>query len=317
VDSSSDVGTNKTGLLYGLAAYGMWGLVPLFWNLVRNASAGEILAHRMVWSLIFSVIISLIILPRGWLRGMANRRTLILLAAASAVVSINWATFIWATNHGHVTETALGYYINPIVSIVFGVVLLGERLARWQWLAIGLAAAAVVVMTIEYGKLPWIALVLAFSFGLYGLIKNRVRGGAVQTLVIESGYLFLPALGYLVILQARGDLTFGHLGLAHSLLLAASGVVTLVPLILFSAAATRIPLSVIGMLQYIAPTVMFLLGVLYFGEQMPPGRWVGFILVWIALIILTTGMVITLRRRRMLASTSPAEPGSVPVPGAD
>lgn len=302
--------TDKTGLLYGLGAYGIWGLVPLFWKLLSSASAGEILAMRMVWSLVFAIILALIILPRDWLRAMATRRTLVLLAAASAVVSINWGTFIWATNHGHVTETALGYYINPIVSILFGVLLLRERLARWQWLAIGLAAAAVVVMTIEYGKLPWIALVLALSFGSYGLIKNRVRAGAVQTLVIESGFMFLPALVYLIILQARGTLTFGHLGLTHSLLLAAGGLVTLVPLLLFSAAATRIPLSVIGMLQYIAPTVMFLLGVLYFGERMPAGRWIGFVLVWIALIILTIGMVVTLRRGRRTAVVAGVEDAS-------
>ena len=306
---------DKPGLLYGLGAYGIWGLVPLFWRLVDKASAGEILGMRMVWSLVFAAILSLIILPRDWFRRMATRRTLLLLAAASAVVSINWGTFIWATNHGHVTETALGYYINPIVSILFGVLLLRERLARWQWMAIGLAVAAVVVMTIEYGKLPWIALVLAFSFGSYGLIKNRVRAGAVQTLVIESGFMFLPAVGYLIILQVRGTLTFGHLGLVHSLLLAAGGLVTLIPLLLFSAAATRIPLSVVGMLQYIAPTVMFLLGVLHFGEQMPAGRWIGFVMVWVALIILTVGMVRSLRRVRPVPAIGDVEeaPG---VPGA-
>ncbi|QGN34877.1 EamA family transporter RarD [Microlunatus sp. Gsoil 973] len=306
---------DKPGLLYGLGAYGIWGLVPLFWRLLDDASAGEILGMRMVWSLVFAAILSLIILPRDWFRRMATRRTLLLLAAASAVVSINWGTFIWATNHGHVTETALGYYINPIVSILFGVLLLRERLARWQWVAIAPAVAAVVVMTIEYGKLPWIALVLAFSFGSYGLIKNRVRAGAVQTLVIESGFMFLPAVVFLIILQARGTLTFGQLGLLHSLLLAAGGLVTLVPLLLFSAAATRIPLSVVGMLQYIAPTVMFLLGVLYFGEQMPAGRWIGFVMVWIALIILTIGMIMTLRRVRPVPAVGDVEeaPG---VPGA-
>ncbi|MBO0811481.1 MAG: EamA family transporter RarD [Microlunatus sp.] len=214
---------------------------------------------------------------------------------------------MWATNNGHVTETALGYYINPIVSILFGVVLLRERLARWQWLAIGLAAAAVVVMTVEYGKLPWIALVLAFSFGSYGLIKNRVQAGALQTLVIESGFMLVPALVYLTILHANGTLTFGRLGWVHSLLLAGAGLVTLVPLILFSAAARRIPLSVLGMLQYLAPTMTFLLGVLDFGEQMPVGRWVGFGLVWIAIIILTVGMVITLRRSRIAVGPADLE----------
>ncbi|GAB3915684.1 protein RarD [Microlunatus endophyticus] len=292
----TDRRADKTGLLYGLIAYGIWGLVPLFWKLVDQASAGEILGMRMIWSLVFAIILAVITLPRDWFVQIANRRTLLLLAAASVVVSINWGTFIWATNHGHVTETSLGYYINPIVSILFGVVLLHERLARWQWLAVALAAAAVVVMTIEYGRLPWISLVLAFSFGSYGLIKSQVRAGALQTLVIESGVMFVPALVFLIILQVRGILTFGHLSWLHSLLLAAGGLVTLVPLILFSAAARRLPLTVVGMLQYLAPTMTFLLGVFYFGEEMSPGRLIGFVMVWIAVIILTIGMVITLRR---------------------
>ncbi|QDP95219.1 EamA family transporter RarD [Microlunatus elymi] len=288
----------QRGILYGLGAYGIWGLVPLFWNLVKSASALEILAMRMVWSLVFAIVLALIVLPRGWFRKVATRRNLFMLAAAAVLVSVNWGVYIWATTHGHVTETALGYYINPIFSILVGVFVLHERLRRWQWLAVGIAAAAVVVLTVEYGQLPWIALTLAVSFGTYGLLKNLVHKGAVETLVIESGFMFLPATAYLVFLQVTGGLTFGHQGWVHSLLLAAGGLVTLIPLLLFAAAATRIPLSTIGLLQYITPTTQFLLGVLYFGEQMPPGRWIGFGLVWIALMILTVGTLITVRQRR-------------------
>ena len=297
----SSGGSTQRGILYGLAAYGIWGLVPLFWNLVKSASALEILAMRMAWSLVFAIILSLVVLPRGWFRRIATRRNLFMLAAAAVLVSINWGVYIWATTHGHVTETALGYYINPIFSILVGVLVLHERLRRWQWLAVGIAALAVVVLTVEYGQPPWIALTLAVSFGSYGLLKNLVRKGAVETLVIESGFMFMPAVAYLIFLQMTGGLTFGHQGWVHSALLAAGGLVTLIPLLLFAAAATRIPLSMIGLLQYITPTTQFLLGVLYFGEQMPPGRWIGFGLVWIALMILTIGTLITIRQRRRTA----------------
>lgn len=288
----------RRGVLYGLAAYGIWGLFPLFWNLVRSASALEILAMRMVWSLVFALGLSFLVLRRGWFAAMATRRTIIMLAAAAVLISVNWGVYIWATTNGRVTEAALGYYINPILSILVGVAVLRERLRGWQWVAVGIAAAAVVVLSVEYGRPPWVALSLAVSFAGYGLLKNLIRRGAVETLVVESGFLFVPAVAYLVYLQLTGGLTFGHLGWAHSLLLVASGLVTLIPLLLFAGAATRIPLSMIGLLQYITPTTQFLLGVLYFGERMPPGRWIGFGLVWVALMILTGGMLLTGRRAR-------------------
>ncbi len=184
--------TSGRGIGYGLGAYAIWGLVPLFWRLVRSAGALEILASRVVWSLVFAVIVAAIVLPKHWWGAIASRRNLILSAAAAALVSVNWGVYIWATNHDHVTETALGYYINPIISILLGVVLLKERLARWQWCAVGVAVVAVIALTIDYGRPPWIALTLALSFGGYGLIKNRVNGGAVQTLVIESAFFSCP-----------------------------------------------------------------------------------------------------------------------------
>jgi chloramphenicol-sensitive protein RarD len=277
----------RRGVLYGLGAYGLWGAVPLFWPLVARAGSLELLAHRVVWSLVISALLALVLLPRGWFARMADRRTLLMLGLAAAVVSVNWGLYIWAVNHGHVLETSLGYYINPILSILVGVVVLGERMATLQWVSVGLAALAVVVLTVEYGRLPWISLVLAASFATYGVMKKQVNGGAVETLTIESALLTPVALGYLVYLQAQGGSTFITLGWAHSLLLVATGVVTVVPLLFFAASATRLPLSTLGLLQYLAPTLQFILGVLYFGEQMSAGRWVGFGLVWLALMLMS------------------------------
>ena len=298
----------RKGITYGLGAYGLWGAVPVFWPLVARAGSLELLAHRVVWSLVISVVLALVVLPKGWYGRIASRRTLLMLGLAAAVVSVNWGVYIWAVNHGHVVETSLGYYINPILSILVGVVFLRERLAPLQWASVGLAGLAVLVLTFEYGHLPWIALVLATSFATYGVIKKQVNGGAVETLTVESALLTPVALGYLIFLQVTGGLTFGHLGWAHSLLLVASGLVTVVPLLFFAAAATRLPLSTLGLLQYIAPTLQFLLGVLYFGETMSPGRWIGFALVWLALVILTAYGVRQARRARRPAAEPVAEP---------
>lgn len=291
-----DAERRRKGTLFGLGAYGLWGVFPAFWPLVGRAGALELLAHRVLWSFLVSVVLWLILVPRGSLRGMLRPRKLLLLAGAAAVISINWGVFIWAATHGHVVETALGYYINPILSILIGVIFLSERLARVQWVCVGLAAAAVVVLTVGYGRPPWVALVLAVTFALYGLLKKKIDAGAVETLTIESAYLIPLALGYLIFLQATGALTFGRLGLGHSLLLIASGPITALPLLLFAGAATRVPLSTLGLLQYVAPTLQFLLGVAYFGEQMSPSRWVGFGLVWLALMLLTGHILIRTRR---------------------
>jgi len=297
----------RRGVGYGLAAYGLWGAVPIFWPLIKRAGALEILAHRIIWSLVICVILLLTAVPRGWWSRIGNRRHLPLLAAAAAIVSVNWGTYIWAVNHGHVVETSLGYYINPILSILIGVIFLHERLDALQWVCVGLALAAVIVLTVDYGRPPWVALVLATSFATYGVIKKQLNAGAVDTLTVESAVLTPVALGYLLYLQLVGSLTFGHLGWAHSLLLVASGIVTVVPLLFFAAAATRLPLSTLGLLQYVAPTLQFLLGLLYFGERMSPGRWIGFTLVWIALVILTAHGVRTARASRR-------EPEAVPEP---
>jgi chloramphenicol-sensitive protein RarD len=261
--------------------------VPLYWPLLARAGALEILAHRIVWSLALAALLLLATSPRGWWRRVSRPRTLALLAAAAATVAVNWGIYIWAVNSGHVVEAALGYYINPVLSVLLGVALLHERLAPLQWAAVAVAASAVVVLSVDYGRPPLIAIGLAVSFACYGLLKNRINSGAVETLTVESALLTPLALAYLVHLQLAGQLTFGHLGWGHTLLLVSTGLVTAVPLLLFSAAATRLPLSVLGLLQYLTPTAQFLLGVLYFGEAMPPARWVGFGLVWLALLLLS------------------------------
>ncbi|MFC8514344.1 EamA family transporter RarD [Streptomyces sp. NPDC057257] len=266
----------------------MWGLVPLFWPLLKPAGAVEILAHRMVWSLVFVGVALLFVRRWAWAGELLRQpRRLALVAVAAGVITVNWGVYIWSVNHGHVVEASLGYFINPLVTIAMGVLLLKERLRPVQWAAVGIGFAAVVVLTVGYGQPPWISLVLAFSFATYGLVKKKVNLGGIESLAAETAIQFLPALGYLVWLNSRGDLTFATEGTGHALLLAATGVVTALPLVCFGAAAIRVPLSTLGLLQYLAPMFQFMLGVLYFHEAMPAERWAGFALVWAALCLLT------------------------------
>ncbi|MET8439980.1 MULTISPECIES: EamA family transporter RarD [Streptomyces] len=289
----------RAGLLYGIGAYGMWGLVPLFWPLLEPSGAVEILAHRMVWSL-GVVGIALVVLRRwAWIGELLRQpRRLGLIAIAAAVISVNWGLYIWSVNNGHVVEASLGYFINPLVTIAMGVLLLGERLRPAQWAAVATGFAAVLVLAIGYGQPPWISLVLAFSFATYGLAKKKVDMGGLESLAAETAVLFVPALGFLLWLGASGDATFLSGGAGHGALLAATGLVTAIPLVCFGAAAIRVPLSVLGLLQYLAPVFQFALGILYFHEAMPPERWAGFALVWVALILLTWDALRTARRTR-------------------
>ena len=281
-------GERQIGLLNGFAAYGMWGLVPLFWPLLKPAGALEILAHRMAWSLVF-VGVALVVMRRwAWAgRLLRQPRRLALIAVAAAVITVNWGVYIWSVNSGHVVEASLGYFINPLVTIAMGVLLLKERLRPVQWVAVGTGFAAVVVLTVGYGQPPWISLTLAFSFATYGLVKKKVGLGGIESLAAETAIQFLPALAYLLWLTSRGESTFATGGVGHGALLAATGVVTALPLVCFGAAAIRVPLSTLGLLQYLAPVFQFLLGVLYFHEAMPVERWAGFALVWAALCLLT------------------------------
>ncbi|MFV0134285.1 EamA family transporter RarD [Streptomyces sp. HMX87] len=308
-------GEHRIGLLNGFAAYGMWGLVPLFWPLLKPAGATEILAHRMVWSLAFVAAALLVVRRWAWAGELLRQpRRLALVAVAATVITVNWGVYIWAVNSGHVVEASLGYFINPLVTIAMGVLLLKERLRPVQWAAVGTGFAAVVVLTVGYGRPPWISLCLAFSFATYGLVKKKVNLGGVESLTAETAVQFLPALGYLLWLSAHGDSTFTTEGPGHAVLLAATGLVTALPMVCFGAAAIRVPLSTLGLLQYLAPMFQFLLGVLYFGEAMPPERWAGFALVWLALTLLTWDALRTARRSaRALRTTGIAAGAAAPV----
>ena len=274
---------HRRGVALGISAYLMWGLFPLYWPLLKPIGALEILAHRVVWSLM--VVVGLLLVTRnlGWLRTIP-RVKLAWLTLAAVLVSFNWLLYIWAVNTGHVVETSLGYFINPLISVLLGVTFLKERLRPAQWFSLAGAFIAVLLLSYDYGHPPWIALGLAPSFALYGLVKKRAAVGAVESLSFETGVLTLPAIAYLVALEVQGTGSFGHVPLGRELLLIGAGVMTALPLVAFGASANRVPLSTLGLLQYFAPTLQFMCGVLVFHEQMSDLRWMGFGLIWLSLI---------------------------------
>ena len=292
---------NRSGLAAGVAAYLLWGLFPLFWPLLEPAKPVEILAQRIVWSFVFIGAVLALTLGLRWVRGIERRR-LALLALAAVLITVNWGTFIYGVNSEHVVETSLGYFINPLVTVALAVTVLGERLTRLQGVAVAIAAAAVVVLTVDYGRPPYIALTLACSFGLYGLIKKRAGVDGVQSLAFETGFLAPVAVAYLLVLGASGSGTFTTEGAGHAALLAAGGVFTAVPLMLFGVAAIRIPLTSLGLIQYLAPMLQFAIGVLIYSEPMPASRLAGFALVWVALAIFTWDAVQGSRRARFAAA---------------
>jgi chloramphenicol-sensitive protein RarD len=290
------VSESRRGFLLGVAAYGIWGLFPLYWPLLEPAGAVEILAHRIIWSCLTMGLLVLALRRTSVVRAIAtDRRTRSILTLAACLITVNWAVYIWGVNNGHVVETSLGYFVNPLVTVLMGVFILGERLRRWQWAALGVAAFAVVVLTLDYGRPPWIALTLALTFGSYGLCKKQANAPAVESITFETTMIAPVALGYLGWLTWQGDSGFAAHGAGHVLLLMSAGIVTAVPLVCFGGAAIRVPLVTLGLLQYLTPTLQFGLGVLYFHEDMPTGRWVGFGLVWVALAMFT---VESLRHRR-------------------
>ncbi|MCA2227056.1 EamA family transporter RarD [Nonomuraea aurantiaca] len=296
----------RRGVLFGAAAYTMWGLFPLYWPLLKPSGAVEILAHRMAWSLVAVLVVLAVRRHWSWISGLLKEpRKLALLALAAVIVTVNWGVYIYAVNAGQVVESALGYFINPLISVLFGVVLLKERLRPLQWAAVGFGTLAVLVLTIDYGRPPWIALALAVSFGLYGLVKKQANVGAAESLTVETLVLLAPALAYILYLGQTGQSTFGTEGLGHAALLAGAGVITAVPLLCFTAAAIRVPLSTIGLLQYIAPVLQFLCGVLVAKETMPASRWIGFSIVWLALAIFTYDSIRTARATRAAIRKSP------------
>jgi chloramphenicol-sensitive protein RarD len=297
----------RRGALYGAGAYLLWGLFPLYWPLLAPATALEVLAHRILWSLVVVVLLLAVTRRAARLRRLArDPRRLLRLALAAVAVAINWGTYIYGVSSGQVVETSLGYFINPIVTVLLGVLVLGERLRPAQWTALGAAFAAVVVLTVENGSPPWIALVLAFSFGTYGLLKKTSGVGAVEGLAVETAVLLPVAAAYVAVLGITGTGTFGTAGVGHAALLALSGLVTAVPLLLFAGAASRVPLTTLGLVQYLAPTIQFLLGVTLFDEPLPAVRLLGFVLVWCGLALFSADLVRHHRRQLRLAVTVPA-----------
>lgn len=299
----------RKGLVYGAAAYLLWGVFPLYFPLCKPAGTIEILAERMVWSLIVMLLV-LRLGPgfAGVRRVLADRRAFRLLAAAAVFVSFNWGTYIYGVNSGHVVETSLGYFINPLFTIVLGVVVLGERLRRAQWVAVAIGTAAVLVIAIDYGRPPWIALILAFSFGMYGFCKKQANVGAVESLAVETGVQFVPAVIAIAVIGAQGNLVFGTRW-DTSLVLTGLGLITVVPLLFFAASTRRLPLSVMGLLQYLAPVLQFAVGVGIRHESLPAAELIGFCLVWLALIVLTFDGLRSQRANRRPAQV--AEPISV------
>ena len=288
----------KRGWLFCVAAYAMWGLFPLYWKLLRPTGAVEILAHRFLWSFVLVAVVLLALRRFGTVKAVfRRRRTLAAVTVAGVFISANWGTYIYGVNTDRVVETSLGYFLNPLVTVLMGVIVLRERLRAAQWAAVAIGFIALGVLTVDYGHLPWIALVLGFSFATYGLVKKQVKLPAAEGLFTETSVLMVPVLGFLGWLTVTGDSSFTSVSAGHSLLLVGAGVVTAIPLLFFAGAANRLPMTALGMGQYIAPTIQFLIGIVVYHEAMSPARWVGFGLVWLALVVFTGDAVRHARAR--------------------
>jgi chloramphenicol-sensitive protein RarD len=286
------------GVLYGIAAYLMWGFFPIYLKALQVVPSLQIMLHRVVWSFLFVML--LVLLRREWPRfrdSLRKPRVLLTYTLTAVLLSVNWLIYIYGINSNQVVETSLGYFINPLLSVALGVVFLRERLRPMQWFPVGLAALGVLYLTLQYGSLPWIALALAFSFGMYGLIKKIAPLGSLHGLSLETGIIFIPAFLYLLYAESQGNASFAHLGWNVTLLLAFAGVVTALPLLLFGLAARSIPLTLLGILQYIAPTVQFLLGIFLYQEPFTVTRLIGFAIIWLALIIFTVEEMYERRKR--------------------
>jgi chloramphenicol-sensitive protein RarD len=293
------------GVLFGIGAYLIWGFFPIYFKALKTVPALEIMFHRVVWSFVFLAIIILVRTEWQRLRAAISKpRVLFIYLLAAGLLAINWLVYIFGVNAGQVVQTSLGYFINPLLSVALGVLFLQERLRPAQWLPVCLASIGVVYLALELGSLPWIALALAFSFGLYGLVKKVAPLGALHGLTLETAILFLPGLSYLLYLEGSGQGSFGHVGGSTTLLLALAGVITSVPLLMFATAARAIPLYMVGILQYIAPTCQFLLGVFLYDEPFSQTQLVGFSIIWAALAIYSLEGIIV-RRRAAISAVTP------------
>lgn len=290
----------KKGILYGIGAYVFWGFFPIYWKLLHHVSAIQLIGHRIVWS--FLLLIVVILFTKQWdeFRKTLNAKVLRIYAIAALLIGVNWFLYVWAVNANFIVETSLGYFINPLISVLMGVIFFKERLRFAQWIPVILAALGVSYLTFVYGRLPYIALSLALSFGLYGLVKKLSPLGSLYGLTIETGILFIPALGYLIFVEAGNTAAFLHTGIASDLLMIGAGIVTTIPLLMFASAARSIPLWVVGLLQYIAPTLQFLIGVFIYKEPFSHNQLIGFGIVWAALIVFLV--------ENYLANRTPVEP---------
>jgi chloramphenicol-sensitive protein RarD len=288
------------GILYGIGAYVFWGFFPIYWKFLHHVPAIQLIGHRIIWS--FFLLIVIILFTKQWteFRATVNAKVLRIYTIAALLIGVNWFLYVWAVNANFIVETSLGYFINPLISVLLGVIFLKERLRIAQWVPVVLAAVGVAYLTFVYGRLPYIALSLAFSFGLYGLVKKLSPLGSLYGLTIETGILFIPALGYLIFIQANSTAAFLHTGIPSDLLMIGAGLVTTVPLLMFASAARSIPLWVVGLLQYIAPTLQFLIGVFIYKEPFSHNQLIGFGIVWTALIIFLV--------ENYLANRTPVEP---------
>jgi chloramphenicol-sensitive protein RarD len=296
--------TMKKGILYGAGAYIFWGIFPIYFKLLHNVPAIQIVSHRVFWSVVLLLGVVALRKELGALRRSATPRVVLLYLIAGVLLAANWGVYVWAVNSGFVVDASLGYFINPLVSVLLGVLFLREKLRPLQWVPVGIAAVGVLYLTFSYGQLPWIGLVLAFTFGLYGLMKKLAPLNSLHGLTYETVLVLLPALGYLLFVEFTGGGAFGHISWLTSLLLAFTGVMTVVPLLMFANGVQLIPLSVMGILQYIAPTLQFLSGVVLFNESLTHDRIIGFGIIWLA-IILFSGE--SLLRRQPVVAPAPME----------
>ncbi|MEQ4303768.1 EamA family transporter RarD [Plantactinospora sp. B6F1] len=301
----------RRGYLYGLGAYTLWGFFPLYIRLLEPAGPIEILAHRVVWSVVFVALLLAVARNWGFLRELRHRPAKLAgIGLAAALIAVNWGTYIYGVNSERVVETALGYFINPLVVVLLGVAVLRERLRPGQWVALGIGGLAVAVLTVDYGRLPYLALTLAASFGGYSLVKKRLGLPAAEGMFIESAALTLPAIGYLGWLTWHSESSFGQVSAGHTALLMLAGAATATPLLMFAGAANRLPLTALGMLQYLAPILQLGFGVLVFHEPMPPARLAGFALVWLALVVFTVDGIRNVRRSRAALLAATPEPAA-------
>ncbi len=286
------------GIWYAIGAYASWGVFPVYWKLLQHVPAVQLISHRIIWSCV--ILCGAVTISRQWrafAKGALTWSACPIYLGAAVLLSINWLVYVWAVNAGFIVETSLGYFINPLISVLLGVVFLREHLRRWQWVAVGLAATGVVYLTFAYGELPWIALTLAFTFGAYGLVKKVAPLGTLQGLTLETGILIVPALLYLLYTDKVGTGAFLHGGALSNVLMIGAGVVTTVPLLMFTSAARRIPLSLVGIIQFMAPTLQFLIGVVIYGEPFTKSSCIGFSVVWASLAIFWVEGFLAVRRR--------------------